>query len=69
MLLADNENLRCIRERHPRLAREPALLLEWCGMADPREVPDPYYGDDAGFERVFRLLDCAADGLVERLRR
>lgn len=68
VLLADRENLRCLRARHPGLARQPELLLEWCGMADPREVPDPYYGDAAGFERVFRLLECAADGLLQRLR-
>ena len=30
VLLADNENLRCIRERHPRLAREPARVVEDC---------------------------------------
>ena len=33
-----------------------------------REVPDPYYGGDAGFERVLDMLEAAADGLVARLR-
>ena len=30
-------------------------------------VPDPYYGGDAGFENVFRLLDDACDVIVERI--
>lgn len=28
------------------------------------EVPDPYYGGPAGFERVLDLLDDAATGLL-----
>jgi protein-tyrosine phosphatase len=33
-----------------------------------REVPDPYYGPDAGFERVLDLVEDACDGVVARLR-
>jgi protein-tyrosine phosphatase len=28
-------------------------------------VPDPYYGDIDGFEKVFRLIDTAAEKIVE----
>lgn len=30
------------------------------------EVPDPYYGGDAGFERVYQLLDEATEKILER---
>ena len=33
-----------------------------------REVPDPYYGGAAGFERVLDLVEDASRGLLEKLR-
>ena len=30
-------------------------------------VPDPYYGDDAGFDAVLDMIEAAVDGLVDRL--
>ncbi len=32
------------------------------------EVPDPYYGGDAGFENVLDICFAACEGLLERLR-
>jgi protein-tyrosine phosphatase len=34
---------------------------------DYEEVPDPYYGGDAGFELVLDLLEDACEGLLEKL--
>ena len=34
----------------------------------PHEVPDPYYGGEAGFERVLDMIEVAAEGLLERIR-
>ncbi len=42
------------------------LYLPWLDL-DPRDVPDPYYGDGDGFVAVHRLLDQAAQRLVGRL--
>jgi len=67
LLCADRANLRDVRARLP--AREhprTALLLQWAGLGEA-EVPDPYTGDAADFERVWNLLDRAADGIVRRL--
>ena len=33
-----------------------------------QEVPDPYYGGAAGFERVLDLVEHASLGLLEKLR-
>lgn len=33
------------------------------------EVPDPYYGGDQGFDYVLDLVEQAAEGLVEYIRR
>ncbi|MFL6122895.1 low molecular weight protein-tyrosine-phosphatase [Actinophytocola sp.] len=32
------------------------------------EVPDPYYGDDAGFDEVLGMVEAAMPGLVEWVR-
>jgi protein-tyrosine phosphatase len=32
------------------------------------EVPDPYYGGDAGFEEVIDLCEAACRGLIEAIR-
>lgn len=46
---------------------DPALAGRVPG--DPGlDVPDPYYGDDAGFERVLAMLESSAAGLVAELR-
>jgi protein-tyrosine phosphatase len=35
----------------------------------PLEVPDPYFGGPAGFDRVLDMLEEAARGLLEDIRR
>jgi protein-tyrosine phosphatase len=65
--------------REALLARGPVthhgrvrLFLEFAGLppdAEEVEVPDPYYGGPAGFERVLDLAEEAAAGLIEELRK
>ena len=43
------------------------LFLEFSNAVE-EEVPDPYYGGAAGFERVLDLVEDASRGLLERLR-
>ena len=38
------------------------------GDVSVRDVPDPYYGGDAGFEQVMDLLEASCAALLERLR-
>ncbi len=45
------------------------MFMDFAPEMRTREVPDPYYGGDAGFERVFDLVDAAAKGLLEDIRR
>lgn len=68
VLVADRSHLASIRRRFPGARAEVALLLQWCGVDERDELPDPYYGDGRDFDRVLGLLDCAADGLLRRLR-
>jgi len=42
------------------------LFLEFSTVQE-EEVPDPYYGGAAGFERVLDLVEEASRGLLETL--
>ena len=48
-------------------AERLSLFLEHSGQKDA-EVPDPYYGGAAGFERVLDLVDEASRALLATLR-
>jgi protein-tyrosine phosphatase len=44
------------------------LILDELGHSnDIQEVPDPYYGGQAGFDHVFDLLDRATDIIIKKL--
>jgi len=45
------------------------LLMDYAPAFRTREVPDPYYGGDAGFEKVFDMVEAAAVGLLNELKR
>jgi protein-tyrosine phosphatase len=51
----------------PQFAGRVALFLPFAGVAAPREVPDPYYGGPADFERVIELAVLGAQALRRRL--
>lgn len=70
VLAMDADNLERLRELRPEGAQARlGLLMEHARRhADVREVPDPYYGPPAGFERVLDLVEDACEGLLLRLR-
>ena len=41
-----------------------SLFLDFANNANEREVPDPYYGGEQGFEHVLDLIEEAANGLL-----
>ncbi|MCC9596033.1 MULTISPECIES: low molecular weight protein-tyrosine-phosphatase [unclassified Rubrivivax] len=71
ILAMDEDNLARLRQIAPDDARaDLGLLMEHALQhAVVREVPDPYYGSAAGFERVLDLVEDACDGIVARLLR
>jgi protein-tyrosine phosphatase len=69
LLAMDLENLEHLAARCPQTQQgRLALLLErGAPSLGIREVPDPYYGAAAGFERVLDLIEPACDGLVMQI--
>ena len=43
------------------------LLRAFDPTADGDEVPDPYYGGPQGFEKVYRMVHAACEGLLREL--
>ena len=61
------DNLRAVADaQHHSKIR---LFLEFATQTDVREVPDPYYGAGRGFEEVLDLVEDAARGLLEHVRK
>lgn len=44
-----------------------SLFLSHCSC-EHDEIPDPYYGGDAGFEQVLDLIEQAADAILEKCK-
>ena len=53
----------------PSVGHKVQLMMGFARGAAHEEVPDPYYGGPEGFELVLDLLEDAAAGLLEQLRR
>jgi protein-tyrosine phosphatase len=45
------------------------LFMRFASRWKVDEVPDPYYGGNSGFERVLDMVEDAAAGLLEHIRR
>lgn len=68
LLAMDRDNLTNLQQQCPlALAHKLHLFLEFAGQGRDAEVPDPYYGNAAGFERVMVLCEAGAAGVLRRL--
>ena len=69
ILAMDLDNLAELKKLRPRGGNARLqLFLEYAPEIGTREVPDPYVGEDDGFERVLDMIEIACDGLIEHLR-
>ena len=66
ILCSDADILSSVRNLGSARA-EVGLMLDHHPREAGRDVPDPYYGGEEGFELVFNLLDEAMQALVQRL--
>ncbi|MDE0393926.1 MAG: low molecular weight phosphotyrosine protein phosphatase [Gammaproteobacteria bacterium] len=66
----DRSNRRSLERLRRRVGSGHAQIVMMrdyeSGAADP-DVPDPYYGGPDGFERVYRILERACNGLLDEL--
>lgn len=45
-----------------------AMFLDFAEQVNTREIPDPYYGGDQGFEQVLDMIKDACDGLINDIK-
>ena len=65
----DEDNQQRLLDQAPEEHRSKVSLFLSFTDSDEREVPDPYYGGTAGFERVLDLIEAASRGLLKTLQR
>jgi len=69
ILAMDESNLDDLQRMAPaNFPGQLRLFLDFSDQVAQREVPDPYYGGDQGFERVLDLVERACDGLLHDIR-
>jgi protein-tyrosine phosphatase len=70
ILAMDQANLRVLTELRPGdFQGHLGLFLDLAPELGTREMPDPYYGAAAGFQRVLDLSETVSNALVVRLQR
>ena len=67
----DRHNLNDIvsLDKDDRFTNRVSLFRDWDPNPENREVPDPYYGGQDGFEEVFRIVDRTSRALLNVLAR
>ncbi len=69
VLAMDHDNLASLEAICPSQHRERLrLFLDYAPQRQESEVPDPYYGGQSGFERVFDMVEDASRGLLRTIR-
>jgi protein-tyrosine phosphatase len=70
VLAMDQDNYMALCEICPDQHVEKVhMFMDFAPHMRTREVPDPYYGGPAGFDRVFDLVEAASAGLLEEIKR
>jgi protein-tyrosine phosphatase len=70
LLAMDHANLSILQRMSPLDALgHPGLFMEYAKQHGESEVPDPYYGGEDSFERVLDMVEDAAQGLLEYIRK
>ncbi len=69
VLAMDEANYGVLQSQCPDEYRDRLrLFLDFAPDVAVREVPDPYYGGEQGFEEVLDLVENAALGLLENIK-
>lgn len=69
VLAMDNANMAILYRLCPQQQRDRlGMFLEYASRHKQREVPDPYYGGEDGFEQVLDMVEDAAAGLLLHIK-
>ena len=63
----DDDNFHEVSALNPGTGARVVRMCDYCEQRDETEVPDPYYGGAAGFERVLDILEDACANLLRQV--
>jgi len=70
ILAMDQDNYRSLSSIcPPGMERKMMLMMDFAPELQVREVPDPYYGGPSGFDQVLDMIEVAARGLLDDIKR
>ncbi|MEO9101971.1 MAG: low molecular weight protein-tyrosine-phosphatase [Burkholderiaceae bacterium] len=70
IIAMDEDNLRSLKKIcPPELQQKLYRLLDFADTVHESDIPDPYFGNAAGFDRVLSLCEAGVTGLVNRCLR
>lgn len=70
ILAMDNSNYDILVAQSPAHAKSKInLFMSFAPSRKEREVPDPYYGGQRGFDIVFDMIEDASKGLLDDIRK
>ena len=70
LIALDRSHLEAMQKQAPEnCTAQVRLLMDFASDADIEDVPDPYYGGPDGFEDVLNLIEDAAEGLLQEVRK
>ena len=68
LLVMDEHNYSLVNDACPaEYKAKVGYFLDFARQTAIKEVPDPYYGEGDGFERVFNMIEDASEGLLEHI--
>jgi len=62
----DDANFWDVNSINPGSGAEVVRMCDFCEEHEETEVPDPYYGGEAGFQRVIDILEDACSNLLRQ---
>lgn len=69
VLAMDDDNHAILMETCPaQYQHKIHYFLNFAPQLNIREVPDPYFGNGQGFERVLDMVEAASEGFLKHLR-
>ncbi|MBW6492107.1 MAG: low molecular weight phosphotyrosine protein phosphatase [Lentimicrobium sp.] len=70
IFVMDNNNYALVasRARNKEDLSKVDLIMNVLNPVSGAQVPDPYYGGDSGFLKVYKMLDQATDRIIEQIK-
>jgi len=67
IVVMDEDNFREVDRVNPGSHAQVVRMCEYCETHQETEVPDPYYGGEAGFEKVIDILEDACENFLRKI--